>query len=301
MSRIHEALLRAEAERVAREQNGTSSPSDVLARSAAAATVFDAAPDPVLLAVSGRAQFAEAALDEPAYTAAKPVPDFISHNWTPDSSKMVFCEPERHPLLVEIFRTLRSKIYSERSRRHLKTLLITSAAAGDGKSFIAANLAQAIAHQSERVLLVDGDLRRSTLHDCLGAPNNLGLSEYLMGECDLQAVVQRWQTSSMHFVPSGRRTSKPTELLLSSRMAQFIEEAKLRFDWIILDSPPCTVVSDGIALAQYSDGILLVMAQGAEVDAAQQLIKELSDKPVLGTILNRTAMSQAQHLYSPYR
>src|SRR5207302_10316234 len=115
-----------------------------------------------------------------------------SVNWHPCEKTMLFFTKEDHATGMEEFRTLRSRLYQLREKMPLKKILISSSLPKEGKSFVAANLAQVMVKQhGRRALLIDADLRGPKLHDCLGAPNTPGLSDYLMGQADEFSVMQR--------------------------------------------------------------------------------------------------------------
>ena len=125
--------------------------------------------------------------------------------WNPDPTTMLFFQEDETRLGTEEFRTLRSRLYQIREKMPLKRLLVTSALPKEGKSFVAANLAQVLVRQhGRRALIVDADLRNPGLHRHLGTSGTPGLSEYLMGECDEFAAMQRGTMENLFFMPAGR-------------------------------------------------------------------------------------------------
>ncbi len=207
-------------------------------------------------------------------------------NWRPDSLKDVFAEPGLEA--AEQFRTLRSRLYHLRAERPLRVILVTSPISGDGKTFVASNLAQAIVRQADRrVLLIDADLRSSLLHIPLGAPANPGLGEYLGGSADEMAVIQHGQEGGLYFIAGGKPVGNASELLSNARLKTLIERTAPCFDWIILDSPPCLPVSDATVIAELCDGILLVVRSGSTPSsAAHKAHHELRKRNVIGIVLN---------------
>jgi capsular exopolysaccharide synthesis family protein len=203
----------------------------------------------------------------------------------------VFSDTPHSKPIAEQFRTLRSRVYQLREKLPLRSLLITSALPGEGKTFVAVNLAEAIVRQHERrALLIDADLRSSGLHLPLGAPASPGLTDYLRGEADEFSVIQRSCESDANcfFIPGGRPVSNPAELLANGRLKTLLERLAPIFDWIILDSPPALPVSDASVLAGVCDGVLLVVCAGLTPFAsAQKAYQEFRDKKLLGVILNR--------------
>jgi protein-tyrosine kinase len=288
MSRIHEALKRAEQERASREQS--------------AAPVPQSQPEIVLQPVSEPVKE-----PGPAKEAEPFVPSFSIRNygvepesleailarcpqpaWKPDAKTMLFAREENHQYKTEVFRTLRSRLYRLRDQMSLQKLLITSTLPAEGKSFIAANLGQAIAQQhGRRALLIDADLRVPRLHTLLGAPQSPGLADYLRGEADEFSAIQRGPRNGFFFLPCGSTVANPVELIGNGRMKDFLDRVSAMFDWIILDSPPMTPVSDASLLADVCDGALLVVkAAATPFDLAQKACAEFKNTPLVGVVLN---------------
>ena len=221
-------------------------------------------------------------------------------SWNPDRKTLLFFDEQNHALGTEQFRSLRSHLYLMRKELALKRVLVTSPLPREGKTFVAGNLAQALVRQQgRRVLLVDGDLRRSGLHEWFGAPSAPGLSDYLAGDADFFQVVQRGPLENFFFIPGGRTVSNPLELIGSGRLRVLLDRLAPAFDWIILDSPPATVVSDAKLLAEVCDGVLMVvMAATTPFDLAQKGCQELRGRRILGVVLNR---AQGGADYSNFR
>jgi capsular exopolysaccharide synthesis family protein len=204
---------------------------------------------------------------------------------------MLFFDASNHSELgMEEFRTLRSRLSQMRQKRPLKTILIASALPGEGKSFVSANLAQAIVRQhGRRALLIDADLRRAKLHEYLGAPMTPGLTEYLRGAADEWKILQRGTLEGLFFIPRGGEVSNPAELIANGRFKLLAETLAPAFDWIVVDSAPAALVSDASLLAEVCDGILMVVRSGSTpVEAAQKAAQEFRTRPLLGVVLNRT-------------
>jgi capsular exopolysaccharide synthesis family protein len=204
---------------------------------------------------------------------------------------------------MEEFRTLRSRLYQLREKMPLKKLLVSSALPREGKSFVAANLAQVLAKQhGRRVLLIDGDLRGPKLHLVLGTSEGPGLSDYLMGEVDEFTAMQRGSMDNLFFLPAGKRVSSPAELVANGRLKFFMNRVDALFDWIVVDSPPAVAVSDPSLLANFCDGVLLVVRSTmTPFDAARKARTEFGDKQLLGVVLNGVQANDSaysQHYYS---
>jgi capsular exopolysaccharide synthesis family protein len=181
----------------------------------------------------------------------------------------------------------------------VRRLLLTSSVPQEGKTFVAANLAQSIIRQADRrVLLIDADLRASRLNLTLGTKNEPGLSDYLLGEAAITKVLQVGEERNLCFIPGGKLVSNPSELLHSQKMKSLLERMGQMFDWVIVDSPPAIAVHDASILADMCDGVLFVVRAGStDFEAAQKAAAEFSDSKLLGVILNRVAKRETYGAY----
>lgn len=208
--------------------------------------------------------------------------------WRLDLERNVFIDPAAPQAVREQFRTLRSRLYQIRDKQPLRSVLVTSSLPGEGKTFVANNLAHALARQQNcRVLLIDADLRRPDLHPGFGAPSSPGLSEYLTGEATEMAVIQRGLPEYLCFIAGGNKPENPAELLANGTLRSLLETVGPVFDWVILDSPPTLPVADAMTLAEMCDGVLTVIrAAQTGFDSAQKSCQQLRDKNLLGVALN---------------
>jgi len=213
--------------------------------------------------------------------------------WVLDPRTVAFCELNQQAAGTEQFRTLRTRLYQLRETTPLKRILVTSAVAGEGKTFIATNLAQAIAKEKERkVLLIDGDLRSPALHKPLAAPATPGLSDYLRGQVSDPEIIQHGQEGNLCFIAAGSAGSDPSELLSNGLLEKLLDRLAPLFDWVIIDSPPCLPVSDANVLASFCDGVLLVVrAKSTPSAAADRARKELQKRKVVGVVMNAVEKS----------
>ncbi len=212
---------------------------------------------------------------------------------------------------VEQFRRLRSHVYQAHAEAPLKTILVASGMPAEGKSFVAANLAMSMARNSvNNILLIDGDLRRPTLHHLLGAPNTPGLSDYLQGTAGLIDVMQRCRSpknsgsasadiiSNLTFIPSGKTSDNSSELVANHRIEELIATASPYFNWIVIDSPPVLAVTDAVDLARAADAILLVAREATtRYDVAQRAQAALSNSRILGFVLNAADEAPRKNSY----
>ena len=215
--------------------------------------------------------------------------------WRLDPLNSVFLNSKPGEEGPERFRTLRLRLYKIATTRKLKRVLITSGVASEGKTFVASNLAQSIAQQPElRVLLIDADLRSSQLHVVFGTQGRPGLSDYLRGDADEYAVIQKGRSKNLFLIPGGNLVSNPGELLLSERMKHLLNVVSPAFDWIILDAPPTLPVHDASILADLVDGVLFVIRAGStHAEIVERTASEFQDKNLLGAVLNQVEKSDS--------
>ena len=186
------------------------------------------------------------------------------------------------------FEMLQTNLGFTCSDKELRVILVTSATPGEGKSFVAANLALAAAYVGRRVLLVDADMRRPRQHRIWEIHNLLGLSNILVGQAQLENAVQE-VSPLVNMLPAGKIPPNPVALLDSQRMADLVEEASQDYDFVIIDSPPLTAVTDPLLIGKYVDGLLLVVRPGqveySAVTAAKSLLNQ-AKVPILGMVVN---------------
>ena len=298
MSRIHEALKKAEQERgtvqaaepapVSREMAGTST-----AAASPTAEGFSTSPEMASPTASASRLSSE-------YLRFDDLRTHCAHpEWVLDPNVNVFFNPGLSPHGAEQFRTLRSRLYQIRATQPLRTLLVTSSVPGEGKTFVTSNLAQAFVRQPDRrVLIIDADLRCPRLHAPLGAPTTPGLTDYLRGDVDELSVIQHGQEGNLCFIAGGKQVKDPSELLSNGMLKKLLDRVTPVFDWVLLDSPPCLPVADATILADVCDGILLIVRAGkTPTEVAQRASQELQGKNVVGVVLNAVEES---HLYGTY-
>src|SRR5215469_1759402 len=216
MSRIHEALKKAAEERNAKSGNGSVPELVELSN----LEKLDKTPtnESITASVGQREKIGQRNFQFDEF--AKRCPRVT---WRIEPNLSVFSTHMEHQIGAEKFRTLRSRLYQIASAQPLKKILITSSTPAEGKTFVAANLAQSFIRQAgRRVLLIDSDLRASRLHMHLGAKESPGLSDYLNGECDEYEVTQVGPDGNLCLIPGGREISNPSELLHSARMKHLL-------------------------------------------------------------------------------
>jgi capsular exopolysaccharide synthesis family protein len=192
------------------------------------------------------------------------------------------------PVFVEQFRRASATlIEAQQAAGNLKVLLVTSASPGDGKTLTALNLALVLGRSyGRRVLLIDGDLRRPSLHRVVGVSNRSGLSDALQARADVRLEATPI-TDTVTLLPAGPADPDPLRSLSSARMKRVLQEAAQRFDWVIIDSAPVDVVADASVLATLTDGIVFVVrAEHSQYPAVKKAMQTLGHERILGVILN---------------
>ena len=283
MSRIHEALKRAEQERAAGQPAAAERP----AENPVASSVIEAAPRAATTVLQPAIPAVQVA-QEPAEVSDVIQFDELwvkcsQRRWKPDPNLVVFENSNPFFPGAEQFRTLRSRMYRMREGQPLQTVLISSAIPAEGKTVVSTNLAYALVRQRGcRVLLIDADLRSPRVHTLLGAPAAPGLADYLQSTATEFDITQRSDEEGFCFIPAGNHVTHPSELISSGRMKHFLDQLRPAFDWIIIDSPPALPVADASVLGGLVDGVLLVVrATSTPSEASLRACKELRDSHIL--------------------
>jgi len=191
----------------------------------------------------------------------------------------------------EQFKQLRTNLLFPKSGGSPRTIMVTSAAPGEGKSFVAANLALSIAQNiNEYVLLMDCDMRNPCLHTLFGFPMGPGLTDYLANGRPLASVLLKTGIQKLTLLGAGKPPHNPAELLSSEKMSNLLKEVKNRYEdrYIIIDLPPPNFSAEANALARQVDGIVLVVRYGStHRDMVAELVEMLGKEKILGVVLNR--------------
>ena len=203
----------------------------------------------------------------------------------------------------EQFRVARTNINFSMPDGELKTLLITSSMPGEGKSTTAANLAYLFAQEGKRVILVDGDMRKPTVHYTFHLTNTIGLSNVLTKKVSVMDAVNETDLENLQIITSGPIPPNPAELLTASSMDVMITTLKETYDLIIFDAPPVLSVTDSQILANKSDGTVLVISAGDTDKVSALKAKELllaSKAKIIGTVLNNFKLEKDHYYYQYY-
>ncbi len=202
--------------------------------------------------------------------------------------------------LAEAFRTVRTNIQFTSVEKTVKTILVTSAEPGEGKSTVLANLGVAMAQAGQKVLIVDCDLRRPEQHKFFGVRANPGLTSLLMDDASIEEAVQDTAVENLQIISSGAIPPNPSELLGSERFKLVLDRLAEDYDRVLVDSPPAGIVTDSVVMAGKVDGVLLVVfserTKADHVKLAQaQLVKAGGN--ILGVVLNRMSKQSGRYKY----
>ena len=305
MSRIFDALQRSGA-----EQSGVEYPDmvsvatavfeatggqEVIAETAAPAAVEEATTD-MQLPVNGDA-IAETALGEKVVG----FPSFpsLEVSFAPDSHFVFFTQPES--LAAEKFRFLGVRLRQIRQNRPLKKVLVTSTIPEEGKSLVTANLAGALARRKERVLLIEGDLRRPVLAQELGLGTLAGLAEWLQSRNQAPSNIYHLNGPGFWIMPAGHPPANTLELMQSGRLSALLRQLANSFDWIIVDSPPLLPLADTTVWSRLTDGTLLVAREGTtQKGPLQRGLEMIKKSNLLGVVLNGCTDVDHENYYRRY-
>jgi tyrosine-protein kinase Etk/Wzc len=207
--------------------------------------------------------------------------------------------------LAEAYRRLRTNVLYAQLDRPLKSFLVTSANPSEGKSTTIANLAIAFAQAEKKILLVDADMRRPTIHTQFGLSKNPGLTDIFVGTSTFDEVVNKNVVENLDVLCCGTTPPNPAELLGSKRMQDFIRQMSARYDLLLFDSPPLLAVTDAAVLSTGVDGAILVVSAGstraAAIQRATEFLTAVGGK-VLGVVLNNFDVKKAYGgYYGSYR
>jgi len=273
MSRVHDALRRAEQTGAPPAANQTVTP----APPAGAARSVPPSPAAGLLS-----------LDDVQEVPFAPAPEALLI----DASR-----PQDSP--SEEFRSLRTRLNHLQSLQPIHTVVVTSPSPAEGKSFSAANLALAESQmKGNLILLCDFDFRRPALHNLFQVERSPGATDYLLGQMPLAACMKRIAGTNLYLMPAGSAVKNPLELLNLREAKTLIRELPKTFNWVILDSPPLLFSADANLLGTLTDGTILVIRIGSTtIDTVHRAMQSLCENNVLGVVVNG---ARAGELYSKY-
>lgn len=212
---------------------------------------------------------------------------------------MFIVDKKPKSIAAEAYRTLRTNIQYSSFDKEYKTIVVTSSEPGEGKSTTSGNLALAISQAESKVLLIDCDLRKPSLHKLFRISNNYGLSDLLLHRKTMEDVAVKYN-EGLTVVPAGKIPPNPSEMLGSKAMGIFLDEMKKHFDYIIIDTPPIGAVTDSQVLSTKVDGTILVVKAGQTkkdvVMNSVNAIKKVNGN-IIGTVLNGVENSKNKYYY----
>lgn len=212
---------------------------------------------------------------------------------------MFIVEKEPKSIAAESYRTLRTNLQYSSFDKEYKVIVVTSSEPGEGKSTTAGNLAISLAQGEKKVLLIDCDLRKPSLHKRFKISNIVGLSDVLIGMESLSKSVNRYKKNLM-ILTSGKIPPNPSEMLGSEAMTDLLKKLKEEFDYIILDTAPILAVTDSQILSTKADGtILVVKAESTKKESVQNAINLLKkvNAHIIGTVLNGVDTKRSNYYY----
>jgi tyrosine-protein kinase Etk/Wzc len=200
-----------------------------------------------------------------------PVLGYISHN---DFKTEVPVLTRPNSTLAESFRSVRTALKYFLTDNEHPVISISSTVSAEGKTFISINLSVISAMLGKKVLLLGLDLRKPKIHRVFNIDNSIGMSNYLSGEITFKDVIKKTSVENLYYAPSGPVPPNPAELIESSRMGEFLKEARKEFEYIFIDTPPVAIVTDALLLAPYVDINMFVVRQRYSSKNTLQLIEE---------------------------
>ena len=212
---------------------------------------------------------------------------------------MFIVEKEPKSIAAESYRTLRTNIQYSSFDKEYRVIVVTSSEPGEGKSTTAGNLALSMAQDNKKVILIDCDLRKPSIHKKFKISNLVGLSDVIVGKEELTKVVHRYN-KNLVILTSGKLPPNPSEMLSSKTMSSLLESLKETFDYIILDTPPVQAVTDSQILSTKADGTILVVraerTKKESVENAVNLLRKVNAN-IIGTVLNGIDGSRNKYYY----
>jgi capsular exopolysaccharide synthesis family protein len=209
------------------------------------------------------------------------------HDFSDRLARKLVTDPESRPVAVEQYRRLAAGLHHAQAQSGLKVVMVTSAVVAEGKSLSVTNLGLTLSHSFRtRVLLIDGDLRRPSLHEIFKLPPTAGLSEGLRGREERELPLFE-VSHNLVVLPAGRPDADPVGSLTSDRMGRMVAEAAHEFDWVLIDTPPIGLVPDAGLLGALSDAVVLVVRAGVSPCAlVRQAVDTLGADKIFGVLLN---------------
>lgn len=221
----------------------------------------------------------------------------------PSNNRSLIAHKSPKSPISEQYRTIRTNIQFSSIDAEIKSLMVTSAGPGEGKSTTTANLAVVFAQQGKKVLLIDADMRKPTVHYTFRIENTVGLTNVLTKQATFENAVNQSDIENLDVMSSGPIPPNPAELLGSNAMKELLESLYEAYDIVLFDTPPVLAVADAQILANKTSGVILVTNSGKTDIGAAQKAKELLNNAkgkLLGVVLNNKKVKQGNYYYYHY-
>jgi capsular exopolysaccharide synthesis family protein len=218
--------------------------------------------------------------------AASPRPRPLVHAPDPERDWRLVARSGTNPITLEQYRRLAAALHDAQIEQQLSSVMVTSAVPREGKTLTVVNLALTLSESyARRVLLIDADLRWPSVHQVLGIPNEVGLTEVLQGREGPLPLVEL--SPCLSVLPSGRPGPSPLAGLTSERMGELLDECEGRFDWVLLDTAPVGLLPDARLLARMLRAVVFVIgAHSTPAAVVERAIAEIGTECIIGTVLN---------------
>jgi capsular exopolysaccharide synthesis family protein len=219
-----------------------------------------------------------------------------------EQTKLIALHEPKSPI-AEAYRTMRTNIQFAGITKDLRTLMVTSSGPGEGKSTTIANLAIVLAQSGKKVLLIDADLRKPTVHRTFKLTNRLGLTNLLIGQSEMIDCVKETEQPRLDVITSGPIPPNPAELVGSQKMKNLLEQFKAAYDMVLIDSPPILAVTDAQLLSTNVDGVVMVLSAGHvlrdHAKKAKSLLEHVGAN-IVGAVLNNKKVDRESYYYYYY-
>jgi len=231
----------------------------------------------------------------------------MKHNNTSNVQYYQLIDTQKEYFVTEAYKSMRTNIMFTLANKENRIMVFTSSVPGEGKSSVCSNFALILSQTGSKVLIIDADMRKPTIHKIMNSNNKQGLSNVLGEFQVLEKSINATDHPNLFYISAGTVPPNPTELLNSPKMKNVLEELQKQFDYILIDSPPINLVTDALVLAGYAAGIVFVVRQDYsdhdEIEKALQSI-EFIEANLLGMVLFDAKMQghfDSKYKYSKYK
>jgi capsular exopolysaccharide synthesis family protein len=231
------------------------------------------------------------------------VPEVFAKPGAGPAAKLLIMKNADTSAVSDSYRILRTNLLFSRPDSQGGVFLVSSANPGEGKTTTVANLAASLAQNGGKVLAIDADFRRPTMHQIFGVSKVPGLTDLIVGGCQASAAIKSTRFRELQTIPCGYIPPNPTELLGSSSFREVIRALRSHYDWVLIDTPPILAMADTPVLAPYVDGVILVVgAEQSSRTAVQRAVDQLLSVggKITGVVLNKVNLERNSYYYGQY-